>query len=78
MARLTFGSCKNCGHEVACMDGRWMHHITRSSLRGLPHWPTGHVITQGCRRGCPCQSPELDQTKAQKSKLVLLGSHTDG
>ena len=54
-----------------------MHHITRSSLRGLPHWPTGHVITQGCSRGCPCQSPELDQTKAQKSKLVFLGSHTD-
>ncbi|MCL5672394.1 MAG: hypothetical protein JRM76_06115 [Nitrososphaerota archaeon] len=76
-ARLEFGRCRNCGHEVVFEGGRWKHHVTRSRLLGVPHWPTGHVITVECRRDCPCSSPEGDGSRGQKSKLVLLGSRAE-
>ncbi|MDG6916724.1 MAG: hypothetical protein JRM85_03925 [Nitrososphaerota archaeon] len=75
--RLVFGCCRSCGHEVVLRGGGWKHHITRSALLGLPHWPTGHVITTNCKRGCQCSSPEPDESKGRKSKLVFLGLRTD-
>ncbi|EQB71091.1 MAG: hypothetical protein AMDU4_FER2C00201G0008 [Ferroplasma sp. Type II] len=77
MRSLEFGSCKNCGHPVVNFNSKWLHHITRSNLLGLPHWPAGHIITVDCKWKCNCSIPELDQAKPLKTKLVYLGSRTD-
>ena len=77
MVALKFGVCKNCSHEVVFFDSQWKHHITRTKLYHVPHWPTGHLITLDCKWGCQCSTPVLDESKEQKSKMVLLGSHTD-
>ena len=78
MVSLKFGICKNCGHEIVFFEDQWKHHITRANLYHVPHWPTGHVITIDCKRdSCKCLMPELDELKGQKSRMVLLDSHTD-
>jgi len=74
MEHLEFGICKNCGHEVVKLNSRWMHHVTRSKLTGLPHWPAGHVITLDCKQDhCECNNPEPNQNQPLKTKLVYLG-----
>lgn len=77
MVKLYFGICKNCGHPVVKKDTCWMHHITRSKLLNLPHWPSGHVITLDCKWSCECKIPELDQTRNVKHKLVYIGKSTE-
>ena len=67
----------NCSHEVVYFEDQWKHHITRTKMYHVPHWPTGHVITLDCKRDCQCSIPDLDQSKGQKSKIVLLDSHPD-
>ena len=74
MATLKFGSCRNCGHQIVLDGSAWMHHVSRSRLYGVPHWPAGHVITKECRhKGCGCALPELDQAGPTEEKLVYLG-----
>ncbi len=52
--------------------------LTRAKLYHVPHWPAGHVITIECKRDpCKCAVPDLDESKGQKSRMVLLDSHTD-
>ncbi len=77
MVSLKFGVCKNCSHEVVFFNGQWKHHITRAKLYHIPHWPTGHVITQDCKWDCQCPIPELDESKGQRSRMVLLDNHLD-
>ena len=77
MTRLQFGVCKNCGHSIAMRDSVWLHHITRSRLLNLPHWPAGHVLTEDCKWHCDCRIPEPDPSRTVKSKLVYLGRRTD-
>jgi hypothetical protein len=77
LAKLKFGVCRNCGHEVVLEGSTWEHRATRGELYNVPHWPTGHMITQGCRmEGCGCRVPELDETKPTQEKLVYLGRNT--
>lgn len=77
MARLQFGVCKNCGHSIAMRDSVWLHHISRSRLLNLPHWPAGHVLTEDCKWHCDCRIPEPDPSRTVKSKFVYLGRATD-
>ena len=72
MTKLKFGICKNCNHEVVFFQDQWKHHTTRAKLYHVPHWPTGHVITIDCKWDCKCSIPELDESKRQNTKLVLL------
>ncbi len=78
LVKLKFGVCKNCGHDVVFFDGQWKHHITRAKLYHIPHWPTGHVITINCKKdACTCSVPDPDDSKEEKSRMVLLDSHMD-
>ncbi len=77
MVRLEFGVCKNCEHTVVNYNSKWLHHITRSKLLGLPHWPAGHIITLDCKWKCDCNIPEVDPNKPLKNNFVYLGRKID-
>lgn len=77
MVKLDFGECRNCGHQVVKEGKNWLHHITRSKLMNLPHWPAGHVISAECNWDCECKVPELDQAKNVKSRIVYIGKSTE-
>ncbi|MCI4330856.1 MAG: hypothetical protein L3K19_03280 [Thermoplasmata archaeon] len=78
---LSYSTCGHCGHEVATRSTtpgpHWVHHITRSRLYHLPHWPTGHILTLGCRRGsCDCVTPTPVPNLPVRVRWALIGANT--
>ena len=82
IARLEFCLCGGCDHEIALSKSApihgWVHHITRSELFHIPHWPMGHILTTRCmREPCRCVSPKPAPGLPLRSRLAYLGTNTD-